>query len=96
MKKAEEYIDTSNWNDKWFWKIEEEVIKAIKQAQIEAIEETVKLCAENAEADIVFLGDLAQEQLKSGEPFLSEEDYEVYVLKQSILNCAEILKKEIE
>ena len=71
-------------------------MQVAKQIQIEAIEETCKVCAENADADVCFLGELAAEQINSSEPFIEGQDYEVYVLKQSILNCAEILKREIE
>lgn len=63
----------------------------VKLAQRNAIEYTLKVASENAIAGITFLGDLAQEQLRSGEPFLSEEDYEVYVINSSITS----LKDEI-
>ena len=75
---------------------QESVIEIIRIAQLEAIEHACKVCAENADADVCFLGELAAEQIKSSEPFIEDQDYEVYVLKQSILNCIEILKKEIE
>ena len=68
----------------------------IKEIQIDTITETCQACADNADADIEFLGDLARESMKSGEPFLSEEDYEVYVIESSILSVAEKLIKELE
>ena len=81
MRKAEEYINSEHWCDKWYWTIEEEAIKAIKQAQMDAIEETVKLCAKNVKL-IAYTDNW-------GDP-------DKYLDKQSLLDCAEILKKEIE
>ena len=72
------------------------LLETIKQIQIDTIKETVQACADNADADINFLGDIAIESMKSGEPFLSEEDYEVYVIKSSILEVADKLIKELE
>lgn len=74
----------------------EDLYNVIKQIQIDTIKTTVQACADNADADIEFLGDLARESMKSGEPFLSEEDYEVYVIESSILEVAEKLIKELE
>ena len=97
MKKAEEYV-----NDFW-GKIPEtcliseyDIKLVIKYAQIDAIKSTVQACADNADADMELLGDLARESIESGEPFLSEEDYEVYVIKSSILEVADKLIKELE
>ena len=48
MKKAEDYIietETDHWADQDYCK--SDIIRWIKQAQIDAIEETVKKCAEN-------------------------------------------------
>ena len=48
MKKAEDYIierETDHWADQDYSK--SDIIRWIKQAQIEAIEETVKRCTEN-------------------------------------------------
>ena len=72
------------------------LLEIIKEIQIDTINETVQACADNADADIEFLGDLARESMKSGEPFLSEEDYEVYVIESSILSVADKLIKELE
>ena len=74
----------------------EDLYNVIKQIQIDTIKTTVQYCDDNADADIEFLGDLARESIISGEPFLSEEDYEVYVIKSSILEVAEKLIKELE
>ena len=87
MKKAEDICKELHWtydSDPGRYQLFEGLIKpAIKQAQLDAIEETVKLCAENAEADIVYhKGDY-------GYPTAE-------VCKASILNCADILKKELE
>ena len=75
---------------------QEAIIEIIKQVQIETIRETVKVCADNAEADVYFKGWLAEESLKSGESFEEGEDYEVYVIKSSILEVADKLIKELE
>ena len=74
----------------------EDLYNVIKQIQIDTIKATVQACADNADADVEFLGDLAEESVRSGEPFLSEEDYEVYVIKSSILEVADKLIKELE
>ena len=73
---------------------QESVIEAIKIAQLETIEESCRVCAENADADVNFIGWLSENQEYYN--IVAGQDYEVYVLKNSILNCAEILKKEIE
>ena len=80
LKKAKEYIDISKLSFK-SKTIQIEIIKEwIKQAQLDAIEETVKLCAENARMGNTENG-----------------IYTVFeVSKQSILDCANILKKELE
>ena len=72
------------------------LLEIIKEIQIDTIKTTVQACADSAEADMELLGDLARESIESGEPFLSEEDYEVYVIKSSILEVADKLIKELE
>ena len=58
----------------------EEVLNIIKQVQLDTIEETCKFCAENARMGNTENG-----------------IYTVFeVSKQSILDCADILKKELE
>lgn len=96
---------------------EESVIEVIKMVQEEVIEETVKLCAKNAEVTLLKSG----KQIEVKTPILESQFYEkgngdlvpqgyaqvgmntqlkyenesIIVDKQSILNCAEILKKEL-
>ncbi len=41
MKRAEEYYNETEFQEKW------KIVRAIKQAQIDAIEETCKVCATN-------------------------------------------------
>lgn len=65
---------------------EESVIEVIKMVQKEVIEETVKLCAEKAEAKASEM-----KPLKPGFNMVSFFEVD----KRSILNCAEILKKEL-
>ena len=72
MRKPEEII--KKYNSFIVAATEEEAIRVIRQIQIEAIEETVKKCAENACG-------------------LHCTDY---VDKQSILQVADKLKKELE
>ena len=66
---------------------EEEAIRVIRQIQIEAIEETVKMCAENA---YITDGDSVLEH------FYSDYGARIYVNTKSILQVAEQLKKELE
>lgn len=94
MKKAEEYLQESvnkvdallsPWYENGIYDGYDYVIlEAIKSAQLEAIEETVKLCAENAVTKY---------------EFVSTGDYSGFdnwiVNKQSIMNCAEILKEQL-
>ena len=58
-----------------------EVIKLIKIAQIDAIEETCRICANNADADYYYS--------RSG-------DILTYIIEESILSLADKLKKELE
>ena len=98
MKKAEEFIPFMNKvsetvivSGRQYWN-REFIVRLIKQAQLEAVEETVKLCAENAK--LLFTEGFWKED-KQLEYFQSGEN-NLQVSKQSILNCIEILKKEIE
>lgn len=90
MRKTEEYLkeqyrvfkdDIKKINEFQFIPVSDmkaHMLLAIKQAQIDAIEETVKLCAENVE----FKWD--------------ENENELFEInKDSILNCAEILKQQL-
>jgi len=72
------------------------IIEAIQIAQKDAIEKTLRIASENADADVYFHGWLAEESMKSEEPFVEGEDYEVYVIKSSILEVADKLIKELE
>ena len=91
MKKAEEFIPFMNKvsetvivSGRQYWN-REFIVRLIKQAQLEAVEETVKLCAENASVE--------NRQLNPNSPIFNQY---WKVSKKSILDCAEILKKEIE
>ena len=89
MKKAEEYIPKvcaveeilHSSSNKPFWS-KEFILKIIKQIQIDTIKETVQACADNADADITFVG--------------NNRHYEVYVIKSSILKVADKLIKELK
>ena len=59
---------------------QESVIEVLEMIQKETWNEALDKAAENADADIYFKGWLAEQ-----EPFVEGEDYEVYVLNQSIL-----------
>ena len=94
MKKAEEYTDEA---EKYILhefdktSIMVEVHKAIKQAQLDAIEEAVKRCAEKALIASNF--DSVDSARTHSEQFLDE----VFSIdEQSILKVAEQLRKEIE
>ena len=91
MKKAEQYLKeyvgrrypNTDYNSE-----EVDIMEAIKQAQIDAIEETVKLCAEKAKLKIDgFYNSFTYQDCATDD--LIEID------KESILNCAEILKKRL-
>ena len=94
MKKAEQYLKeyvgrrypSTDYNSE-----EVDIMEAIKQAQIDAIEETVKLCAENAK---LLFHDGYWKENKELEYFQSGEN-NLQISKNSILNYAEILKKEL-
>jgi hypothetical protein len=101
MKKAEEYIPKvcaveeilhSNSN-KPFWS-KEFILKIIKQAQIDTIKATVQACADNADAGFEPINWLVKQYVSI--PFIEGEDYEVYVIKSSILEVADKLIKELE
>jgi len=72
------------------------VIEAIQLAQFEAIEETVKLCAERAYLEYADgrydLPDYAEE---SHNAVCDDLENCHYISRNSILNCAEVLKKQI-
>ena len=96
MKKSEEYynefiskLSGSQGFRKFVYLLDKnELINIIKQIQSETIEETCNICAEKARAEIK-----TEWEFTGGSE--SYTDYAI-VKKDSILNCAEILKKEIE
>lgn len=57
-----------------------DVLDLLKQVRLATLEE----CANKADADVYFIGHLAE--LEGGDKFIEGEDYEVYVLKHSILD----------
>lgn len=107
MKKADEYIEelgrsvtTLDGN------ISERVVSiekarvAVKNAQIDAIDEAVKRCAENAKLTMKEeygeTSRIIHRNLDRGSTNTSEQDYYYYVNKDSILQVADKLKKELE
>lgn len=72
---------------------EEEVMRVVKLIQVEAIEETVKRCAENATIDFI---DLTSDKIFDYSECLWDDDVDVIINKESILSIAEQLKKELE
>ena len=79
------YIGTSN-----------RIIRAIKQAQIDAIDETVKRCAQQA---LLSIDGIVEKS--NGQTYLCDEGNHytetwINIDKQSILQVAEELKKELE
>lgn len=101
MKKAIEYYselikEWEEYEDKFELKglcYEEFLIIKFKQIQEEAIRETVKECAENAEANIEFIGWL-NENLEYYN-IIKDQDYELSIDKNSILSIADKLIKEL-
>ena len=89
MKKAEEIVSLLDLdfdcesNRGYYTSI---IIKAIKLAQIDAIEEAVKRCADDAYCDLIHPYDEEY-------PDLEESEYKV--IKGSILGVADQLKKEL-
>ena len=74
---------------------EVDIMEAIKQAQLDAIEETVKLCAENASIDLYdYIGTSFRKFEQDNHYGINDGTY-VEISKESILNCAEILKKRL-
>jgi hypothetical protein len=90
MKKAEEYM-------KKFWSPDTDdnttIIDIIKQAQIDAIDATVKKCAKKATVTYI---DLTSDEVFDYTDVLIDDNVDIIVNKQSILQVAEELKKELE
>lgn len=81
MKKAEDYLKNVN-----SFTTREELYEIGKQMQIDAIDEAVKLCAKKAYAKFIMVPSAMSGTIYSAN---------IIVDKQSILNCAGILKKEL-
>ena len=96
MIEAYEHIDLTK----------DELIHLLKQAQIDAIEETVKLCTKNAE---IIIKDMYSDSFTTGDYFVVRYNpsgidgvypeectrHTVAIETISILNCAEILKQQL-
>lgn len=91
MRKAKEYLIGCEHDGSYI--PVNEVLRIIKSAQIDAIEAACKRCAEEAEADFEPLGWLAEQHMSS--PFMEGEDYEVPVIRTTILEVADKMKEEI-
>lgn len=96
LKSAEELHTRLTVEDHWdlLPSLIESIDKVIKEAQRNAIEYALKVASENADADVYFHGWLADESMKSGEPFVEGEDYEVYVINSSITDLKETIFKD--
>ncbi len=62
----------------------------IVNSMIKYAEQAIDKAAEVADADITFLGNLAE--LHDIDPYVVGEDYEVYVINSSILDVKKLLK----
>lgn len=72
---------------------QESVIEVLKMVQEDAIEETVKLCAKNA-TFIITEDSIIEAGIETD--YYSDGVFTTRICSGSILDCAEILKKEIE
>lgn len=87
MKKPEEYLKDFITEPNF-----EQVEELIKQAQIDAIEETCRVCAENA--DLTYVE--CEWEIPEGTVSVGDREYGYnYIDKQSILSVADKLKKEL-
>ena len=95
MKKAEEYLKEVN-----SFTTRERLYEIGKQIQIDAINDTVKRCAENVIIKSFKLSKYSKtprwKLVKDEEIDLFFYDFKTEVDKQSILKAAEELKKELE
>ena len=97
MRKAEDFCKDLNWtydSDPGRYDLFKGLIEPIvRKAQLEAIEETCKVCAEKADLEYAaYEWEIPEGVIMTGD---NEYGYS-YINKDSILNCIEILKKEIE
>jgi len=107
LKKAEQYLEDikEKYHIGTAWQVTKPyLLEVIKTAQIDAIEETVKLCAENAKIRHDYYDydtpELYNKYKHEGFERCDGDGVQygvdvVSIDKNSILNCAEILKKEL-
>lgn len=94
IKKAEDYLLEfvgRSYSNIAYNSEEVDIMEAIKAAQLDAIDEAVKLCADTTNLIINSLSSTDKD---------FDDDYQcgdtvISVNRRSILNCAEILKKEL-
>lgn len=72
--------DDGHWADQEYYR--DDIIRVIKEAQREAIEKTLQIASENADADYTVLSN-----------GIDEEVIEVYVINSSILECKDKIFK---
>lgn len=102
MKKAKQYLEEAieiddNHGSPWYENgiydgYDEPILKAIKQAQIDAIDETVKRCAEEAN---LLINNLSSTDKEYNDYYKCGDD-EISVNRLSILQVANKLKKELD
>jgi hypothetical protein len=99
MKKINDYFDgvpiTVEYLDGYYINIHRDtLLEIIKKIQTDTIKETCQACADDAEADITWIKD--NETFDYTDVLVDEEiEYEVYVIKSSILKVANKLIKEL-
>lgn len=97
MKKAEDYYKESllfcEGNNGGIQRFKRLILETIKQAQLDAIEETCEVCAENA-TFIITEDAIIDAGIETD--YYADGVFTTRISSESILNCAEILKKEIE
>lgn len=96
MKKAEDYLKEyvgRRFPNLPYESEEIDVIHAIQQAQVDAIEETCGVCAENA-TFIITEDAIIDAGIETD--YYSDGVFTTRISSESILNCAEILKKKLE
>jgi len=95
MKSAEEYIVrlyiTDDGEPKCVHDTVENVLETIKIAQRDAIDEAVKMCAN----DVILVENVAVCNSPTADDSKFGRNYDFYIDKQSILQVADKLKQEI-
>ena len=89
LKSAEEWKDIFMQNPDI---TAEEAIDWLKDIQRNCVEYTLQIASENADADIEFMGWLADQHERM--KFIEGEDYEVYVINSSIIDLKETIFKD--